>query len=132
MPEIISLIADFASIGSLIVAIFVHWRIVSRDRKRETIAEFNKIRDKYPNINFSSSYDEKLAYLKELERFCVGVNQGIYDLDILAKMSRSLLVSQFAYMKNLVKERREDLEQESAYSEYIIVMNKLESKKVSK
>ena len=128
MPEVISIIADLAAIGSLIVAVCVHRQIVSRDCKRETIAEFNKIRDKYHDINYSSSDEEKKAYLTELERFCVGINQGIYDLDILAKMSKTLLLSQYAYLKNFVTERRDALDQETAYSEYVVIMKKLEPK----
>lgn len=129
MPEVISIIADLAAIGSLIVAVCVHWQIVSRDRKRETIAEFNKIRDKYHDINYSSSDKEKKAYLTELERFCVGINQGIYDLDILTKMSKTLLLSQHAYLKNFVAERRDALGQVTAYSEYISVIEKLKTNK---
>ena len=126
--ETISMLADFAAIGSLVVTLCVHWRIVYRDRKRETIAEFNRIRNKYPDINSYSSEKEKTAYLTELERFCVGVNSNIYDHKILAKMSKSFLMSQYSYLKEFVSQRKEVNGQETAYIEYTKVMEKFESK----
>lgn len=102
-------------------------KTVNREKKILTIQEFSKIREKYPNM--SSKYannNERLEYLKEMERFCVGIHYKIYDIEIVKDMSGHLLVKQYdSYMKDLVQSRRELRSKFSAYEQYEETIKKI-------
>ena len=73
-----------------------------------------------------ASNDDRLEYLKEMERFCVGINNKIYDIEIVRDMSGHLLVKQYdSYMKDLVQSRRELRSKFSAYERYEETIEKL-------
>ena len=73
---------------------------------------------KYPSMEEISDGD-KLDYIKELEFFATGINQKIYDLEIVNKMSGSRLISQYDIaLKKIVKQRRKGKENSTAYIEY--------------
>ena len=61
---------------------------------------------KYPKI-CGLSYKAKKKYIKELEFFATGVNQKIYDIKIVSKMSGSRLIYQYEnYLKKIIKRIR--------------------------
>lgn len=116
---------DIAQIVSAVVAVFsfvgsviVYKRTLSRERKLDTIRTLSELRIKYPEVR-KLSKDDKLNYLQELEFFATGVNNKIYDIEIVRSMSRIRLRSQYNNcLKEFIKERREDKEDSTAYIEY--------------
>lgn len=103
-------IADIAQIVSAVVAVLsfagsviVYRRTLNRERKLDTIKMLSEIRMKQPKV-FGLSYKAKKDYIKELEFFATGVNQKIYDIKIVNKMSGSKLIYQYEkYLKKIIK-----------------------------
>lgn len=116
-----------------VISIWTHKAIVNRDRKMNTIKHLREIRMKYPNITDSKLKhlaNEKvknirLQYLNEMEFFCVGISEGIYDLDIVRKMSGNMLVKQYdKYMRSFMLTKRKH---KKSYENYEKVMEKLKN-----
>lgn len=123
------------------IAVITYRDSVIRACKLETIKEFSRIRMKYPNMSRKAkepgSEEIVTAYLRELERFCTGVLEGVYDIDIVATIAGSLLVSQYDdFMKKLIEKRRGTMDGKPnagrIYEEYIIVIQKVRQKKQKK
>ena len=99
-----------------VISIWTHYAILHRDKKINTIQTLSAIRSKYPNMKTvktaGCSTEKELAekrgeYLKEMEFFSVGIQEGVFDLNITAKMSGHLLINQYdEYMVNVVKEKK--------------------------
>ena len=58
-----------------------------------------------------------------MERFCTGVNIGLYDIRVVDKMAGTMLYTQYTnYLESLIKERKEKTIQngqaDSVYREY--------------
>ena len=71
---------------------------------------------------------QKLEYLNELEYFSVGVNQKIYDIDVVIKMSGHRLIRQYDnWMRSFIDDRRKrfDHQHTNAYKELVIMMDKI-------
>ena len=104
-----------------------------------------RIREEFPNMRkFANKSDQEskdmlLAYLRKLERFSVGVIEGIYDINIVSMAAGALFITQFDnFMENLIEERKiyssQQINAESYYTEYILMIKKLKKlrgKKVS-
>ena len=111
---------------------------VLRAGRLETIREFSRIRMKYPNMarqaGLPGGEEELTAYLRELERFCVGVLEGVYDLDVVVSLAGNLLLSQYdGFMRQLIEERRRQTHQQASkdtiYLDYITVIEQIRKKK---
>ena len=78
--------------------------------------------------------EELTAYLRELERFCAGVLEGVYDLDVVVSLAGNLLLSQYdGFMRQLIEERRRQTHQQASkdtiYLDYITVIEQIRKKK---
>lgn len=120
------------------IAVLTYRDSVLRSCRLETIRELSRIRMKYPNMarkaRLPGAEEELTAYLRELERFCVGVLEGVYDLDVVVSIAGSLLLSQYdGFMKQLIEERRKQTAQQASagtiYIDYIMVMEQIRRKK---
>lgn len=118
--EIVSFLADLAAVAGALVSVGVYYDTVNRDRKISTIAKYSELREKFPANIEDLDEDGKLAYLKELEFFCTGINERVYDLRILRKMCGKRLIRQYdSVMKDFVEERRRVSQTASrAWTEY--------------
>lgn len=120
------------------IAVLTYRDSVLRACRLETIKEFSRIRMKYPNMarkaRLPGAEEELTAYLRELERFSVGVLEGVYDLDVLVSLAGNLLLTQYdGFMKQLIEERRKQTAQQASagtiYIDYITVMEQIRRKK---
>ena len=83
-----------------------------------------------PNANSATTDKDRLDYLKEMERFCTGINNNIYDLNIISQMSGNLLITQYDhYMRDIINKRREPIYGEWKYIQYEKVINKLKKRR---
>ncbi len=130
-------IIAFITLGINTVGIFfsvlIYHHTVKKERKINTINEFSKIRDRFPNMSPLAknpvSDEDRLEYLKEMERFSVGVNNKIYDLKILQKTSGHLLINQYNnYLRDLINNRRHKDSETWKYCEYEELISKLQNK----
>lgn len=116
--DIAQIASALAAVGSFVGSIVVYKRSVNRECKLETLRKLTELRMKYPSMEEISDGD-KLDYIKELEFFATGINQKIYDLEIVNKMSGSRLISQYNIaLEEIVKQKRKGKEGSTAYIEY--------------
>ena len=106
--QILSILAELAAVIGAVISVFVYYDTVKRERKITTLQAYAELRDKYPPNIETLDDDQKLAYLKDLEFFCTGINEGVYDIHILKKMCGKRLIRQYDnVMKAFVEHRRE-------------------------
>ena len=67
---------------------------MNKQRKIDTLNELASIRVKYPTFKMIAN-QEKIEYIQRMEFFALGVNEGIYDISIVKKMSRKVLINQY-------------------------------------
>lgn len=129
-----SVIGALGTVLAAGIAVLTYIDTVGRESKLETIREFSRIRSQFPDLSSASGTErdsdtERTEYLKEMERFCTGINLGLYDINTLKKMAGSMLTTQYNdYMKDLIESKRENTRKakaENIYSEYEAVIQKL-------
>lgn len=127
-------IGAVGTILAAIIAVLTYRSSVKRQKKQDTIREFSRIREKYPNLSSKAPNpvldEERIKYLKEMERFCTGVNIGLYDIHVVDKMAGTMLITQYDnYMDRLIKERKDKTIQnanpDNIYYEYADLIKKL-------
>jgi len=118
--EIVAIIAIVVSACGILISAVVYLHTVNREKKILTIKEFSRIREKYPNVSPDNvSDDVRLEYLKEIERFCVGIHHKIYDIQIIADMSGHFLVKQYdSHMEEFMLSRRKSESETWKYKRY--------------
>ena len=108
---------------SISVSIITHLNIINRNKRINTITEFSKIRTKYRYLGSCATKEKKIKYLQEMEFFCTGINEKVFDLNIVNKMSGGLLVKQYdSYMKKFAFSRKT---KKCYYENYLSVMERL-------
>lgn len=127
--DIAQIVSAGVAVLSFAGSVIVHRKTLNRERKLDTIKMLLEIRMKYPKV-CGLSYKAKKKYIKELEFFATGVNQKIYDIKIVNKMSGSKLIYQYEkYLKKIIKRIRKGKEDSKAYIEYEKMINKLKKYK---
>ena len=127
--DIAQIVSAGVAVLSFAGSVIVYRRTLNKERKLDTIKMLSEIRMKYPKI-FGLSYEAKKKYIKELEFFATGVNQKIYDIKIVSKMSGSRLIYQYEkYLKKIIKRIRKGKEDSKTYIEYEKMINKLKKYK---
>jgi len=99
--------------------------------KQETIDYLNRFRGAYKPIEealFSGEIDLKnLAdhqavsirhILSKVEHLAVGVDAGIYDFDLVNRMSGAFLVNMYSKFKSYIEETRESRSNQNIYIEF--------------
>ena len=118
--EIVSIVAIVISVCGIFISAVIYLHTVNREKKILTIKEFSKIREKYPNVSPNCASDtDRLEYLKEIERFCVGIHHKIFDIQIITDMSGHYLVKQYdSHMKDFMLSRRKSESETWKYNRY--------------
>ena len=126
-----TIISIIGIVLATLISLYSHMKIINRDLKINTIEHLSKIRAEFPNLssaNMANCSAEKLEekraqYLKRMEFFCLGINEGAFSIEIATKMSGHLLVKQFNnYMKSFVDDHRTNGYE---YRNYDIVMERM-------
>ena len=99
---------------TMFISVCIHRETVLRDCKYQTLKKLSEIRTEYRDFA-PMSLEKKKRYIQELEFLAIGVEERIYDLEIIKKMSRKKLVSQY---DNYIKEFLNDNFNECDYTEY--------------
>lgn len=73
---------------AVVISIAIYRHGLNRERRTDTLKNLSEIRRQYFNTKTLDD-KEKLKYLNELEYFATGVNEKIYDIKIVKKMSGS-------------------------------------------
>jgi len=122
-----------------------------RRKKQATIEFVNKIRESYRTINnelikkfgkgpigtkeLDALYNDyelwhKLKNMLSLfEHLAVGINTGVFDLDILDRMAGGYFINIYNRYAYYISERRKALNNNTIYSEFEGLVNKLRQKR---
>lgn len=116
--EVHEFISCATAILAVILSITVYIHGLNRERKLDTLRRFSELRQEYFNTK-DLDMKGKLKYLNELEHFATGVNEGIYDIRTVKRMSGRRLIKQYdTWGADLIKERRELSGTSTAFCEY--------------
>ena len=130
MDKVLIFIKENKDILSLVIStimmlfsVFVYRKTVERDCKNQTIKKLAEIRTEYRGFGPLSS-EKKKRYIQELEFLSIGVEEKIYSFDIIKKMSKKRLVSQYdKYIEKFLKEQYK----EDDYKSYKKMIKKLQN-----
>lgn len=123
--QICGIISGISAAIAIIISISIYLHGLNRERKHDTLNRFAEIRKKFFNTK-SLDDKEKLKYLNELEYFATGVNNKIYDIKIVKKMSGSRLIRQYNdWIADFIQLRRSRFGNEKTYNEYEQMIKKL-------
>lgn len=117
---ICNIITGICSIVAIVISILVYLNGLKRETEKETIKELSKIRRKFYDIDDfinhipkdiikdinnlkayflkeenKKEYSKLKMYFKKLENFAIGVNEKLYDVKIVNKMSGRKLCHQY-------------------------------------
>lgn len=124
--DISQIVSAGAAIASFVGSVIVYKMSLGRERRLDTLRTLSELRMRYPTVEGMCKGD-KLDYLQELEFFATGVNNKIYDIKIVKRMSKSRLTTQYnLYLKKFIEERREK-KNSTSYIEYEKMIQKLEN-----
>ena len=111
MVEQITLLITAARV---VFGAYTYYRDSKRKTKQDTLEAYTDLqRSTLSKINLwmpseikeatedkkSDGYKELSSYLAEIERFCVGINEGIYDFDTFYKLSHGYFDSEIGLLK---------------------------------
>ena len=92
--DICQIVTAIVAVAGFILSVFVYKNTLNRERRLDTLRTLSELRVKYPNTERMSE-EKSSEYIKALEFFATGVNQEIYDIKIVKKMSGNRLVKQY-------------------------------------
>ena len=104
--QVASIISSIAAVVALIITVSIYFHGLKRECRLETIKAFSEIRTKYFNSESLNDH-EKLQYLNELEYFATGINIGLFDIEVVKRMSKKRMLNQYnTWIKEYISERR--------------------------
>lgn len=115
--QICEIISGISAAMAIIISIALYKHGLNQERRADTLKNLSEIRTRYFDTKIPND-KEKLKYLNELEYFATGVNERIYDIKIVKKMSGSRLVRQYDnWMANFIQIRKSQYGNDKAYCE---------------
>lgn len=127
------------SILAFLLSVFQFFRDSSRQKNEATLIAYNELQndvfsnlvqyslDNMPDIKYGDEkWTQFTIYLAKLERFSVGVNTGIYSIDILNHLGGAYYIRQFEKLKPIIDEKRNaNRVNGSHYDEFEKTVNRL-------
>lgn len=145
---VISLLALFISIFSLVTTLFFNIKDHERRRKQATIEYFEamtnklfevqaKFNDKISALNIEiymldtdpSLLKDATEILSAFERLSVGVNAKIFDFDILDRMCGSYLIFLYSRFSPYIEKIRKDASRINSYKEFENLVYQIKKKR---
>lgn len=144
--SIANIIAAVLGVGAAIFGVCTYFKDRKRGRKKDTLDAYdvlqketlNKINTWFPSEikeaiedTTSDGFKELSGYLANINRFCVGINEGIYDFDTFYKLSHGYFDDDRGTLKpRLIPllERKLDNSEENYFKSIHDVWNKMDKK----
>lgn len=108
------------SILAFVLSLCQYFRDSSRERKEATLNAYNELQDdvfshlnKYgmplPEFEYlGDDWQKMTVYLAKLERFSVGINTGIYSLNVLNRLGGEYFIREFEKLKPIIDRKRKE------------------------
>ncbi len=121
MSEYIEWIAIIISAISLILTVINFFISRRHDRKQATLDAFNTLQEQALDVlngytkkqlqelkrsNQDEDYRRVSSCLARVEHFCVGINQGIYDKDVLWELAGPYIVAIFHKLEPMIEKKQ--------------------------
>lgn len=145
---ICNIITGICSIVAIVISILVYLNGLKRETEKETIKELSKIRRKFYDIDDfinhipkdiikdinnlkayflkeenKKEYSKLKMYFKKLENFAIGVNEKLYDVKIVNKMSGRKLCHHYNILEIWIDEIVDSYPKK--YQEFRIMINNI-------
>ena len=137
LSAIISLIALTVSINN-------QKKIKAEEKKQLTIEAFNQLQEqvldklasvdrenaelivenRYKGNDFKQAYNDYKTLIARLEHFAIGVNEGVYDFDIVNKLAGEHLVFLYPKIEPIIDEANKSSADNKYYQEYRKLCNR--------
>lgn len=114
LKTFVEIIAAFVGVVVAIFGVITYFNDRKRARKKDTLEAYNVLqKETFSKINVwlpadikkatedkkSDDYKELSECLADIERFCVGINEGIYDFDTFYEISHGYFDSEKGILK---------------------------------
>lgn len=114
VESIASIIAAALGVGAAIFGVWTYFQDRKRSRKKDTLDAYDVLqKETFDKINTwlpseikqavedkkSDEYKELSGYLANIDRFCIGINEGIYDFDTFYKLSHGYFDNERGILK---------------------------------
>lgn len=118
-----------AIIISVIALLFSLYQFVfesSRKKKEDTLIAYNELQDDvftklnklYKTLGLDDTgrvdidetndkWDDITSYLAKIERFCVGINSGIYSMDVLNRVGGGYFINTYNRLSTVIEKKRQ-------------------------
>ncbi len=137
MESTVSLISLLVTLLGFAFALYQHQQNVKKERIRLTLATFPDVRlegweavKHIQSLASDKQADAAKKYLAKLEYFAVGINTQAYDIEIVNRMSGTMLIKQYnIFFKGFINERKAkkavQRSVDTMYCEYLEMIKKL-------
>lgn len=140
LVDLFTFVGTVVAVIMLIVTLKENSRNSRKERIKNTVKDFPIQRDEMRDLGrrikkYKNSCNKKNQILRnyaiKMDNFAVGINEGVYELDIVNKMSGGVLLQNYEeYLRDYICEKRKNasgrfVHQEDIYGNYEIMINKL-------
>ncbi len=145
IKDISEILMAITSIICGLFAIYTYYKDRKRNKKKDTLDAYNDLQNKSLNMinkwkpseikevihnKQSNEFKELSGYLADIERFCVGLNVGIYDLETFYEIAHGYFESDRGLLPPrilpLIEEKNKNSDGEY-YNNIQLVMNRMKS-----
>lgn len=125
--------SDILSAVSILVGVITFLIHFVRTKKVETMKEIDKIfelSDELKGKTVRNNYEDYVAYMREVERFAIGVNEKLYYRCMVKRQVSILLCNQYDdFMKDIINQRRKQFKRTSYYQNIEKLIDKIRKHK---
>lgn len=134
--DIVSIIALIISAGTLVFYIIELRFNLRRAKKESTLNAYKQLQNHFKYIKTITGRipalekrDEEWAELTEcladIENFCVGINTGVYDINILNRVGGDYFIYLFHLLGPIIEKKRSKKSKRRPYDEFEKTVDKL-------
>ena len=127
------------SILAFLFSIIQFFKDSSRAQKEATLNAYNYLQEnvfsclkRYDLTNIKTETDEWNAIticMAKIENFSVGINTGIYSIEILNRLGGGFFISQYEKLWPIIEKKRNEDPNSKHYDEFEVVVNKLRAER---
>ena len=139
MMDTVDIVTLIISGMALAISIFQFFIEKNRQKKEATLIAYNNLQKevfselkKYDLKTIKKGdggWDTVTRCLAIIENFSVGLNTGIYSLDILNRLGGGFFIEQYEELSFIISKKREENKNSKHYDEFEKVVNELRRKR---
>ena len=126
-------ISNVLSAISIMVAVITFLFNFVRTKKVETMREIDKLFELSGELKGKTvrdDYQDYVAYMREVERFAIGVNEGLYYRSVVSRQASILLFNQYDnFIREIIEQRRKQFKRADYYQNIEKLMHRIKREK---